>query len=134
MSAISMVKVSAGQKRNWDFLRIRPSASIRISSDISVVYRIFYPVCKEAFFCGGNSPWPKPDHLTPSNEDIKKEWSYTSTPHIHFYCAYGKSLPLNVCDLSSPNFVTSYITNLLQHFIKFFYLLKLHTHTHTNER
>jgi hypothetical protein len=66
-----VARISAGKPRNWDFLRVKASISIRISSDASVVYRAFYPVGKEAFFCGRNRPWPEPGHLTPSNEEIK---------------------------------------------------------------
>ena len=73
MSAVSMAGISAGQQRIWDFLRVIPSASIRISSDASVVYRIFYSVCKGTFFCGGNSPWSEPDQLISSNEEINEE-------------------------------------------------------------
>ena len=131
MSAISLARISAGQPINWDILRVKPSANIHISSDVSAVHRAFYPVSKEAFFCGGNRPWPEPDHLNPSNEEIKNECSFASTLPIFFCGAYGKSLPLNICVISNANFVTSRITNLLQHFIKLFYLNLIHTRKNT---
>ena len=124
-----MDSISAGQPINLDILCVKPSASIHESSYVSVVYKAFYSVGKEAFICERNRPWPESDHLTPPDEEIKNEWSYASTPPIFFYGAYGKSMPLNICVISNPTFVTSHITNLLQHFIKLFYLLRLNTHT-----
>ena len=123
-----MARISAGEPRNCDFLRVKPSASILISSDVSVIYRFFYPFVKETFFSGGNRPWPKFDHLTPTSEEVKNEWSYASTPPIFLYGACGKSFPFHICIMNSPNFATSHITNLLQHFIKLLYLLKLNTY------